>query len=34
MLTVTLELAQAGPVTDVAVWSMDGVPAALHCERR
>ena len=32
MLTTTLELALAGPVTGpVTVWSRDGVPAALHC---
>ena len=32
MLTTTLELALAGPVTgSVTVWSRDGVPAALHC---
>ena len=35
MLTATLERALAGPVTGpVTVWSRDGVPAALHCERR
>ena len=33
MLTSTLELALAGPVTGaVTVWSRDGVPAALHCQ--
>ena len=32
MLTTTLELALAGPVTGpVTVWSRDGIPAALHC---
>ena len=32
MLTTTLELALAGPVTGpVTVWSRNGVPAALHC---
>ena len=32
MLTTTLALALAGPVTGpVTVWSRDGVPAALHC---
>ena len=32
MLTATLELALAGPVTGpFTVWSRDGVPAALHC---
>ena len=35
MLTTTLERALEGPVTGaVTVWSRDGVPAALHCERR
>ena len=35
MLTATLERALAGPVTGpVTVWSRDGQPAALHCERR
>ncbi len=35
MLTATLERALTGPVTGpVTVWSQDGVPAALHCERR
>ena len=34
MLTATLERALAGPVTGpVTVWSRDGVPAALHCQR-
>ena len=32
VLTTTLELALAGPVTGpVTVWSRDGIPAALHC---
>ena len=32
MLTTTLELALAGPVTGpVTVWSRNGIPAALHC---
>ena len=32
MLTTTLDLALAGPVTGpVTVWSRDGIPAALHC---
>ena len=32
MLTTTLELGLAGPVTGpVTVWSRDGIPAALHC---
>ena len=32
MLTTTLEMALAGPVTGpVTVWSRDGIPAALHC---
>ena len=32
MLTTTLELGLAGPVTGtVTVWNRDGVPAALHC---
>ena len=35
MLTVTLERALDGPVTGpVTVWTRDGVPAALHCQRR
>ena len=35
MLTTTLEMALAGPVTGpVTVWSRAGVPAALHCRRR
>ncbi len=32
MLTTTLEMALAGPVTGpVTVWSRNGIPAALHC---
>ena len=32
VLTTTLELALAGPVTGpVTVWSRNGIPAALHC---
>ena len=35
MLTATLERALAGPVTGaVTIWSRDGLPGALHCERR
>ena len=35
MLTATLERALEGPVTGaVTVWNQDGLPAALHCEKR
>ena len=34
MLTATLERALAGPVTgEVTVWSRNGAPASLHCQR-